>query len=139
MLGLRTQATWVNLILNSALANCNIVAPFVNKLAACTTAKEVKDIPALEENSLDSFEGLAIFIPAPAQRNAILALNTLNPFELIPLMTTTARAFDTAHENDKTIHSTAITHVDNLNAWLYGVKKGLIGETRYSIIPDKEV
>ncbi len=120
MISLGTQATWINLSLNSALAYCNIVVPTINKLAACTTAKEVEDIPAPEENGLVGFEGLAIFIPAPALRNAILASNTRNPFELIPLMTRTARAFDNAHENDKTIqYGTAITHnTDDLNAWL---------------------
>jgi hypothetical protein len=126
MLGLRTQATWVNLILNLALANCNIVVPFVNKLAACTTTKEVKDKPAQERNGSDSFEGLVIYIPAPALRNAILVLNTSNPFELILLMTTMARVFDIAPENVKTILSMAITHAGNLNAWLYGVKKDKI-------------
>ncbi len=30
----------------------------------------------------------------------------------------------------------AITHADNLNAWLYGIKVGLIKETRYQINPD---
>jgi hypothetical protein len=30
----------------------------------------------------------------------------------------------------------AITHADNLNAWLYCVKVGLIKETRYQINPD---
>jgi hypothetical protein len=61
-------------------------------------------------------------------------------FELIHLMTTIARAFGTAHENDKTILSMAITHADNLNTWLYGVKKGLIREKLYSVIlDDKEV
>jgi hypothetical protein len=30
----------------------------------------------------------------------------------------------------------AITHADDLNAWLYGIKEGLIKETRYQINPD---
>ncbi len=30
----------------------------------------------------------------------------------------------------------AITHADDLNAWLYGIKVGLIKETRYQINPD---
>jgi hypothetical protein len=127
MLGLGTQVTRVNLVSNSALANCNIVVPTDDEIAACTTTEEVEDIPAPEENSLVRFKGLAIFIPAPALRNKILAWNIRNPFELILLMRITARAFDTAHENNEIILRTAITHADDLNAWLYGVKKGLIG------------
>jgi hypothetical protein len=33
---------------------------------------------------------------------------------------------------------TAITHSDDLNAWLYGVKEGLINKTRYSLIPEDD-
>jgi hypothetical protein len=80
MLKFGTQATWVNLVLYSALANCNIVVPAINKIAACTTTEEVKDIPAPEENGLVGFESSTIFIPAPALRNAILASNTWSSF-----------------------------------------------------------
>jgi hypothetical protein len=73
---MRAQATWVNINLTSALADCNIVVPTVDELAACTTAQEVAAIPAPNVNGLVGFEGSAIFIPAPALRNAILASNT---------------------------------------------------------------
>jgi hypothetical protein len=140
MIGLEAQATWVQINLVSALANCNIVVPTVHKLSACTIAQEVAVIPVPEENGVVRFGGSAIFILAPALRNAILALNTQNPVELIPLMSATARAFDAAHANDVNMVCTAITHSDDLNAWLYGVKQGLINETKYSVIPeDNEV
>ena len=66
----------------------------------CTTAQEVAAIPVPNAIGLVGFKSSVIFIPAPALRNAILALNTQDPFELIPLMSATARAFDTAHAND---------------------------------------
>jgi hypothetical protein len=55
-------------------------------------------------------------------------------------MRTTAKAFLAVHENDGNMVGTAITHSDDLNAWIYGVQQGLINKTRYSVIPDnKEV
>jgi hypothetical protein len=102
--------------------------------------QEVSAIPVPNEISVIGFEGSAIFIPAPVIRNAILASNTRDPFELILLMKTTATAFNAVHENNGNMISTAITHSDNLNAWFCGVKQGLINKTRYSVIPDdKEV
>ena len=48
-----------------------------------------------------------------------------------------AKEFDLAQTESSTIlRGNAITHSDNLNAWLYGVKVGSINETRYSVTPD---
>ncbi len=55
---------------------------------------------------------------------------------MIPLVTATARLFDSEHKDDETMTNKAITHADDLNAWLYGIKAGLIKETRYQINPD---
>jgi hypothetical protein len=44
LIGLGTQAKWVQINFKSALANCNIVVPTVQELADCATAQEVKDI-----------------------------------------------------------------------------------------------
>ncbi len=55
---------------------------------------------------------------------------------MIPIVTEAARNFDSDHEEDETFTSLAITHADDLNAWLYGVNVGSINETRYQINPD---
>ncbi len=55
-----------------------------------------------------------------------------NPFKLIPIISQSARSFDEEHK----LEATAVTHADNLNAWLYGVKTGLVPKTRYSVNPD---
>jgi hypothetical protein len=55
---------------------------------------------------------------------------------LIPLVTATARLFDSEHKDDEMMTNKAITHADDLNAWLYGIKAGLIKETKYQINPD---
>jgi hypothetical protein len=80
-------------------------------------------------------EGSAIFIPGPVLRNAIIKSNLKDPFGLIPIIYKIARTFDQEHNT-----TSAETHVSDLCAWLYGVKTGLIPETRYSVNPDdKEV
>jgi hypothetical protein len=137
MIGLGAQATWVKINLTSALADCNIIVPTVKELAACTTAQEVAAILAPNVIGLNGFKGSAIFIPAPALRNAILASNTQDPCKLIPLMSETGRAFDAAHANGGNMNSAATNHSDDLNALLFGVKEGVINKTRYSVIPEE--
>jgi hypothetical protein len=55
---------------------------------------------------------------------------------LIPIVTAAARAFSSEHEEDEMMMSKALTHTDNLNVWLYGIKVGSINKTRYQINPD---
>ncbi len=138
MIGIGAQATWVKINLISALANCNIIVRTVNELAACTTAQEVATIPVPKVIGVVGFEGSAIFILAPVLRNAILVSNTQNPFETIPVILATATAFDAAHANNGNMTGTAITHSDDINAWLYVLKQGLINKRRYSVIPEDE-
>ena len=83
-------------------------------------------------NGLDGFKGSAIFIPGPVLQNTIITLNTKNPFKLIPIISRTARSFDEEHE----LKANAVTHTDDLSAWLYGVKVGLVLKMRYSVNPD---
>ncbi len=106
---MEAQATWVKTNITSAFANCNIVVPTVNKLAACTTAQEVAAIPVPNLIGLIGFKGSTILIPAPAIRNAVLASNTQDPFKLILLMSATARAFDAVHATDGNMKGIAIT------------------------------
>jgi len=136
MLGLGAHEMYVFIDLRTALTDCKIVVPAVADLSDCELAQDVANIPAPEEIGLVGFEGSSIFIPAPVLPDAILASGTNEPFELIPIATEAARHFDSDHEEDKTITSLAITHADDLNAWLYGVNMGSINETRYQINPD---
>jgi hypothetical protein len=136
LIGLGAQATWAQTDLRTALTNCNIIVPKVDEIAGCTTAQEVNDILIPDKNGVVNFKGSAIFAPAPAHRNAILATNTRDPFELIPMLTRLAIEFDEAVEDNEERNGTATTHADDLNAWLYGVKRGLIPETRYTVIPE---
>jgi hypothetical protein len=131
MIGLGNQGTYVSIDLNSALTDHCIAIPSFSDLADCKTAEDVANLPTPEEDSTIGFEGSSVFIPCPIIRNAILEAETTNPFALIPIITAAARAFDVEHESDKSQTHKAITHTDDLNAWLYGVKTGLVSETRY--------
>ena len=66
-------------------------------------------------------------------RNAIIESNPKDPFELIHIIYRIAKTFD--QELNTT---SAVTHADDLCAWLYGAKTGLIPETRYSVNHDNE-
>ncbi len=136
MLGMGTQVVSVLVDLNLALANCNIIAPTVNKLSGCATAQEVEDILILAANGLVGFKGSAIFIPGPVLQNVINTSNTNDPFDLIPLMNSRARDFE-AEVVDilAEVNWNPVNHADNLNAWLYGIRQGTIPKTRYSFLP----
>ncbi len=131
MLGLGPQAVCVLLDLNMAFADLSIVVPSVQDLAGCNSAEEVANITAPEENSLVGFEGSVIFIPRSVLQNSILMSNTKNSFKLIPIISNKARSFD-IHE----FKATAATHADDLNAWLYSMKIGLVPKMRYSMNPN---
>jgi hypothetical protein len=132
MLGIGPQATYILPDLNTALADIQILVPRVQDLTGCKSAKEVANIPAPEENSLIGFKGSAIFIPGPVLWNTIISAKMKNPFELIPIISQTARSFDKEHK----LKATAVTHADDLNAWLNGVKTGLVPKTRYFVNVD---
>ncbi len=134
MIGLGARGTCVLPVLQSAFADVQIVIPSVQDLGGCTSAEDIANIPVPDQNGVVGFEGSAIFIPGPLFRNAIIESNTRNPSELIPLMYQVARAFDQACGPTAT---SGVTHADDLCAWLYGVKTGLIPETRYSVNPDE--
>jgi hypothetical protein len=53
-------------------------------------------------------------------------------------MLATARAFVAAPANNGNMTGMAITHSDDLNTWLYGVKQGLINKMRYFVIPEDD-
>jgi hypothetical protein len=132
MLGVGLQATYILLDLNTALADILILVPTVPDLAGCKSAKEVANIPAPEEDGLVGFEGSAIFIPGPVLENTIISAKKKNPFELIPIISQAAWSLDKEHK----LKATAVTHAEDLNAWLYRVKTGLVPKTRYSVNPD---
>jgi hypothetical protein len=125
-----TQAVSILVNLNLALANFNIIVPTINELSGCATAQEVKYIPFPAANGIVRFEGSAIFIPGPFLQNAIIMLNTNGSFNLIPLMNSRARDFEAeVVDISAEMNRNPLNHADNLNAWLYGVRRGTIPKT----------
>ncbi len=114
MLGVGPQATCILLDLNTAFRDLQLIVPSVHGLAGCDSANEVANIPAPEENGLVRFKGSAIFIPGPVLWNTIIAMNTKNLFELIPIISRAARSFGKEHK----LKATAVTHAEDLSAWL---------------------
>ena len=133
MIGLGARATIVFPVLNSALEDIRVVVPSVQELSGCESAQDVENIPVIDQNGVKGFEGSAVFIPGPVLRNAIIESNSKIPSEIIPFIYQTARTFD----QERNINS-AIPHADDLCAWIWAVKEGLIPETRYSVNPDDE-
>jgi hypothetical protein len=139
MLGMGTQSASILIDLNLALANCNIIVPTVDELSGSGTAQEVEDIPIPAANRLVKFKGSAIFIPGPFLQNAIITSNLKDPFDLIPLMNSRARVFETKVVDILAeINGNPVNHTDDLNAWLYGVRQGTIPETRFLVFPDND-
>jgi hypothetical protein len=116
MLGVGPWETCILLDLNTAFRDNQLIVPSVYDLAECKSAKDVANISAPDVNGLDGFKGSAIFIPGPVLQNTIIVSNTKNEFELIPIISRAARSFDEEHE----LKANAVTHTDDLSAWLYG-------------------
>ena len=133
MIGFGARATCILPVLQSAFADVRIVVPSVHQLGGCKSAEDVENIPVPNQNGVVGLEGSAIFIPGPVFRNAIIESASKNPFDLIPLMYQVGRDFDQASTPPTT---SGLTHADDLCAWLYGVKTGLVPETRYTVNPD---
>jgi hypothetical protein len=51
--------------------------------------------------------------------------------DLIPIVADAARNVGSEHEKDEMMTSQALSHTEDLNAWLYGLKVGSINKTRY--------
>ena len=94
MIGLGARATSIFPVLNSTLEDICVVVPSVQELSGCKSAQDVENVLALDQNGEKGFKGLAIFIPGPVLRNAILESNWRNPSELIPIIYQTAWTFD---------------------------------------------
>jgi hypothetical protein len=89
--------------------------------------------PSTQRDQRGQFRRLRNFHPRPNPSKHHHQIKHKNPFELIPVLSRAARAFDQEHEG-----TAAVTHANDLCAWLYGVQTGLVQETRYSVNPDDE-
>jgi len=98
-------------------AECNLVTPTINALRECTTATEVAELKAPDENSLVIFPGSASFLPAPWLADAVVAANSSDPFLLITVVNAAATAFNLEHEDV----TSAADHAGDFILWAWGI------------------
>ena len=75
------------------------------------------------------------FLPAPFLSNAFNEADTDDCFGLIRILITDAHAFDTEHGEDGK-NPLAKENIEETCLFLFGIGKGLIAETCFSVVPD---
>ena len=101
--------------------DCNLVTPTIDALCECTTATEVAELEAPDENSLVTYPGSASFLPAPWLADVVIAANSSDPFLLITVVNAAATAFDLEHEEDENYVISATDHTGDFIIWAWGI------------------
>ncbi len=140
--GLGRSAICVQLNVASAFADCKMNTPTSEELAACTTAKNVRDLPIPnndpdEDGDFSYAGGSNIMIPAPWLRDTIMNADTQSPFELIPIVLAAAQTYDETHP-DLGNHDRAIEHAGSFCSWAWGAGVNRVPETRVDINADDD-
>ena len=65
------------------MVECNLVTPTIDAPCECTTSTEVAEGEVPDENSLVTYPGSASFLLAPWLADAMIAVNSSDPFPLI--------------------------------------------------------
>ena len=125
--GALTTALEVNPL--TLMAECNLVTPTIDVLRECTTAIEVAEVEAPNENGLVTYPGSATFLPAPWLAEAVIAANSSNPFLLITIVNAAATAFDEEHEEDEDYITSAEDHAGDFLLWAWAVGAGRVSAT----------
>jgi hypothetical protein len=129
ILGTGSLATALEVNHLTLMADCNLVTPTINALRECTTATEVTEIEAPNENGLVTYPGSATFLPAPWLAEAVIAANSSDPFLLITIVNAAATAFDEKHEEDEEYITSAEDHAGDFLLWSWAVGAGRVSTT----------
>lgn len=97
ILSFGSQGTFVELNAQSAVVNCNIVTPSIDDLEKCSDADGFSKLKAPDNDTLVTFKGSALFVPAPWLRNFILNLDLMESFEMIPAALAAGIEFNGIH------------------------------------------
>jgi hypothetical protein len=116
------------------MAECNLVTPTIDALRECTTATEVAELEAPDENNLVTYPGSASFLPASWLADAVVEENSSDPFLLIVVVNSAAKAFDLEHEEDESYVTSAADHAGDFILWAWGI--GAIRVSAISIFFD---
>jgi hypothetical protein len=120
----------------SATAECTFKTPSVDLIIAGKTPTELEGIAdptTTVQGDHEDYLGCNTFLPAPWLSNAILSSNSNDPFELILVAITAAKAFDAEHDDDSTYLTSADSHLRDFVAWAWGVKRGKVPPTSYRL------
>ena len=77
--------------------------------------------------------GCSTFLPAPWLSDAIISTISNDPYELMLVATSAAKAFDLAHHGDPAYLTTAESHLKEFVAWAWGVKNNKVPSTSYRL------
>ena len=134
LIGDGEQSTAVIVDDTSLIKDCIFRSPKLEDLGSCKTIEELKELE-VPRTGFSNFKGSACIILAPFLRDAILAANTNDPEELILVALKAASDFNSLHEDDVDF-SSATTHSNDFSSWAWGVKEGLISETKIMVRPN---
>ena len=111
------------------MEDCNLVTLTIDAHHECTTAIEVAEVEAPNENGLITYPGSATFLPAPWLAEAVIAANSSDPFLLITIVNAAATAFDEEHEEDEDYITSAEDHAGDFLLWSWAVGAGRVSAT----------
>ena len=136
LVGTGARATCVLLAWEKAVDDCNLITPTFDDIENCEEAGLI-DLEVTANPGVVTYPGSNSFIPAPWVRGVILESGFENPAAIIKLIIDAAMDFDAKHDEDESIgEGAALAHATDLTLWLFGVLKGNVPETRFSILPD---
>ena len=91
LVGMDQLTYCVEIVISSALTDCNFDAP---SLTAYTNCKESKELANLATDGDGTFNGSSMFVVAPFVRDAVIGADTNDPLELIPIVTHAGEQFN---------------------------------------------
>jgi hypothetical protein len=110
--------------------------PAIDKIHKCSSAVEIVNFTAPDENGLVTYPGAASFFPAPWLLNAVVEASSSDPFILIAKAIEAAQAFDQDHDSNEDYITSAVNHVDDFIFWAWGVGASRVSKTKFAMGPN---
>ena len=134
LFGFGTKATCVKMDEKSMTETPAFRTPTWATIQACMSIYDIEnlEVPAVGGTI---FTGSASFLPAPFLANAVIEADSDDCFELIRVLIGAAESYDIEHGEDEGF-PTAEENIEHACLFLFGIGKGLIAESRFSIDPD---
>eukprot|EP00957_Ditylum_brightwellii_P158217 12043597-Ditylum_brightwellii.AAC.1 len=131
LLGMGTEAACVEVNIASIIKECIIRAQKSEDMQACEDADALDALIEPGNRAAINNKGSASFVPAPFLRDAMLEAISKDPWELISVAFSAAKAYDNTHDDGN-----AAAHTEAFALWAWCVRKGTLSQTRYFVHPD---